>query len=120
MQDACELRIDIPLPPNSSPTEFERAWRAALSAQGLTALAVPPAQALAARFRLCGVTPDALRHYLPLRLAALPGAPAVQAEADNSPGDWQGVRVWLSYPARDLPALLKRPKPQFHPARGRR
>ncbi len=120
MQDACELRIDVPLPPDSSPSEFERAWRAALCAQRLTALAVPPARALRARFRVCGPSSDALRRHLPLRLAALPGAPVVQAETDSASGDWQGVRVWLSYPARDLPALLKRPKAPSPFPRGRR
>lgn len=110
---------------------FERGWRAQLAAQRLTALAVPPACALAARFRVCGLDAEALHPALARRLHALPGGPRVQAEPDTAPGedrasgDWQGVRVWLSYRAQDLPALLKRParKPAFpssRPFRGRR
>ncbi len=109
MQDECELRLDIPLPPNSTTGQFEQGWRKVLSAQHLTALAVPPAQALTARFRVCGPADEALHRYLPHRLHALPGGPCVQAEADDPPGDWRGVRIWLSYRAQDLPALLQRP-----------
>ncbi len=124
MQDECELRLDIPLPPNGTTQHFERGWRAQLSAQHLTALAVPPAQALAARFQVCGPADEALHQYLPHRLAALPGAPRVQAEPDSPPGDWRGVRIWLSYRAQELPALLQRPPrkpnfPSFHAFRGR-
>ncbi len=108
MQDHCELRLDVPLPPDGTTRHFEQAWREALSAQRLTALAVPPAQALTARFRVCGLADEALHRYLPYRLHALPGAPRVQAEPDSPPGDWQGVRIWLSYRAQDLPTLLQR------------
>lgn len=125
MQDECELRLDVPLPPHATMAHFERGWRAQLAAQRLTALAVPPACALAARFRVCGAADDALQRGLPHRLHALPGSPRVQAEADTVPGDWQGVRIWLSYRAQDLPALLARParKPTLsfsRPFRGRR
>jgi len=108
MQDECELRLDVPLPLNGTTGHFERGWREVLSAQHLTALAVPPAHALAARFRVCGLTDEALHRYLPHRLSALPGGPRVQAEPDSPPGDWRGVRIWLSYRAQDLPALLQR------------
>jgi hypothetical protein len=126
MQDECELRLDIPLPPDGTTKHFEQGWRAQLSAQRLTALAVPPAQALAVRFRVCGLADEALRQYLPHRLHALPGAPRVQAEADDSTqSDWRGVRIWLSYRVQDLPALLQRPPrkpafPSFPAFRGRR
>lgn len=125
MQDECELRLDIPLPAGGTAKQFEQGWRAVLSAQHLTALAVPPAQALAARFRVCGPANDALHQYLPHRLAALPGGPRVQAETDSVSGDWQGVRIWLSYRTQDLPALLQRaPRKTAFPSsrafRGRR
>lgn len=122
MQDECELRLDIPLPANSTARQFEQGWRTVLSAQHLTALAVPPAQALAARFRVCGLEDGALQQYLPHRLAALPGSPRVQAEPDTLASDWQGVRIWLSYRAQDLPSLLQRPahKNSFRVSRGRR
>lgn len=123
MQDECELRLDVPLPPNSTTQHFERGWREALSAQRLTALAVPPAHALAARFRVCGLADEALRRYLPHRLHALPGSPSVQAEPDSPSGDWRGVRIWLSYRTQDLPALLQRParkpKPSHKPKSSR-
>jgi len=123
MQDECELRLDVPLPLGGTAGHFERGWREVLIAQRLTALAVPPAQALTARFQVCGPADEALHRYLPHRLHALPGGPRVQAEADGPPGDWQGVRIWLSFRAQDLPALLQRlpRKPaSFPPVRGRR
>lgn len=111
MQDEfCELRFDIPLPPDADPRRFERGWRDVLAAQRLTALAVPPAQAVAARFRVCGPAVTALERYLPARLAALPGAPAVAAETTTSSPDWQGVKIWLSYRSQDLNTLLQKSK----------
>lgn len=107
----CELRFDIPLMPQGRETEarqFERAWRTELAAQKKTALAMPPAQAVAARYRIAG--PEAgpeMHRYLQSRLAALPGSPSVAAEPDARMGDWAGVQIWLSYPAADLPALLR-------------
>ena len=69
---------------------------------------MPPAKAVSARFRLCGTSPQseqttALTQYLPARLAALPGTPSVAAEAPTPTPGWQGVRIWLAYPAQDLP-----------------
>ncbi len=76
----------------------------------MTALATPPARAVAARFRICGNgTRPALCRHLQVRLAALPGAPSVVAAADSAQTDWTGVQVWLSFPAADLPALLREP-----------
>jgi hypothetical protein len=108
--ELCELRFDIPLPPEADPRRFERGWRDALAAQRLTALAMPPAETVAARFRLCGPSAASLEHYLSARLAALPGAPRVSAEAVSSSPDWQGVRIWLSYRTHDLTALLTQAK----------
>jgi len=113
----CELRFDILLAAGrgDETQRFERAWRAELAAQKRTALAMPPARAVTARFRVVG--PNALldlRRYLPLRLAALPGGPTVtlhsEAAQTASGGlDWTGVQIWLAYPAADLPALLRTP-----------
>ena len=110
-EQTCELRFDVPLAPGAGGDRgFERAWRAELSAQKMTALAMPPAQAVGARFRVCG--PDGgsgrgeLERTLASRLAALPGGPAVTREPSAPAPGWSGVRVWLSYRAADLPALL--------------
>ena len=78
--------------------------------QKKTALAMPSARAVAARFRIVG--PDSrpsLYRYLQARLAALPGSPLVASEPDVRQLDWIGVQIWLSYPAADLPALLRLP-----------
>ncbi len=114
----CELRFDIPLTigRGDETQRFERAWRAELAAQKRTALAMPPARAVTARFRVVG--PDArpdLRRYLQARLAALPGSPTVTPPSEAFQGaslrpDWAGVQIWLAYPAADLPALLRTPK----------
>ena len=114
----CELRFDIPLTAGRGDEgrRFERAWRAELAAQKRTALAMPPARTVTARFRVVG--PDArpdLRRYLQARLAALPGGPTVTPHSEASQGaslrpDWAGVQIWLAYPAADLPALLRTPK----------
>jgi hypothetical protein len=122
--DLCELRFDVPLADGDGPHQFERGWRAVLAAQRLTTLAMPPAHAVSARFRLCGTSPQseetaALSRYLPARLAALPGTPSVAAEAPSAATDWRGVRIWLAYPAHDLPGLMQRSKQTKHP-RGRR
>ncbi len=123
--DLCELRFDIPLPDSRDPRQFERGWRAVLAAQHLTALAMPPAQTVAARFRLCGAAmgnepPSALTRYLSLRLAALPGSPTVAADQPASSSDWHGVKIWLSYRSSDLTALLQKSKKKSSPTRGRR
>ena len=94
---------------------FERAWRAELTAQKKTALAMPPARALTARFRVVGPDAPDLCRYLRTRLAALPGGPTVTAEAgaeisQSLRPDWAGVQIWLAFPAADLPALLRAPK----------
>lgn len=116
----CEMRFDVPLPAGrgDEPRRFERAWRAELAAQKKTALAMPPARAVSARFRVVG--PDArpgLGRYLQARLAALPGGPVVapdsgapQAGRPEWTSEWTGVQIWLAYPAADLPALLRAPK----------
>ena len=109
MQDLCELRFDILLPPGTDARCFERAWRSELAAQKMTPLAMPPAQAVAARFRVCGLNerPE-LDVYLAARLSALPGNPEVLQEASNVPSpDWVGVKVWLSYRSGELTALLQ-------------
>lgn len=127
--EMCELRFDVPLPHDGGPRQFEHVWRQVLAAQRLTALATPPAQAVSARFRLCGTSRDnsehasALARYLPTRLAALPGAPTVVADPPAASPDWQGVKVWLSYRAPDLAALLqksRKPSKKTHHARGHR
>lgn len=114
----CELRFDIPLTPGrgDESQRFERAWRAELAAQKQTALAMPPARAVTARFRVVGPNagPD-LRRYLQARLAALPGGPTVLPGSEADPAtlgrpDWSGVQIWLTYPAADLPALLRASK----------
>lgn len=110
----CELRFDIFLTPQKRETEtrqFERAWRAELAAQKKTALAMPPAKTVAARFRIVGPErrPE-LSRYLQARLAALPGSPSVAPEPDARQADWSGVQIWLSYPAADLAALLRMPQ----------
>jgi len=114
----CELRFDIPLMAGrgTESQRFEQAWRAELAAQGRTALAMHPARAVTARFRVVG--PDArpdLHRYLQARLAALPGGPTVTLHSEPSQAasgwpDWMGVQIWLAYPAADLPALLRVPK----------
>jgi hypothetical protein len=124
-EELCELRFDVPLPPGGGSRQFEQGWRQVLAAQKLTALAVPPAEAVAARFRLCGTEEaDAtLGRYLAVRLAALPGSPAVSAEAALPSPDWRGVKVWLSYRAPDLAALLRSSRQKSiknKPFRGRR
>ena len=110
----CEMRFDVPLAAGRGDQArlFERAWRAELAAQKKTALAMPPARAIAARFRLVGPDAPDLRRYLQARLAALPGGPTVTADAEASAPqslrpDWAGVQIWLAYPAADLPALLR-------------
>lgn len=117
MLSVCELRFDIPLTlgRGDETQRFERAWRAELAAQKRTALAIPPARAVSARFRIVGPdTLPSLRRYLQARLAALPGGPTVTSYSEASPAasgqqDWAGVQIWLAYPAADLPALLRTP-----------
>ena len=111
MQDLCELRFDISLPPGTDARRFERAWRSELAAQKMTALAMPPAQAVAARFRVCGLNerPE-LDAYLAARLSALPGSPAVAQEASEAATDWAGVKIWLSYRPGELTTLLQQTK----------
>jgi len=114
----CELRFDIPLTVGRGDEgqRFERAWRAELAAQKRTALAMSPARVVTARFHVVG--PDArpdLRRHLQARLAALPGGLVVTLHSgapQAAPGgaDWTGVQIWLTYPAADLPALLRTPK----------
>ncbi len=109
MQDAlCELRFDIPLPSDADARCFERVWRAELAAQKMTALAMPPSQAVAARFRVCGPggRPE-LSDYLAARLKALPGNPDVAREPPTSSPEWAGVRIWLAYRPQELTALLQ-------------
>ena len=116
----CELRFDVPLAAGRGDQArlFERAWRAELTAQKRTALAMPPARAVAARFRVVGPDAPDLRRFLKARLAALPGGPTVTADAETgnaeapqtARADWAGVQIWLAYPAADLPALLRAPK----------
>ena len=98
-----------------------------LAGQKLTALTLPPASAVAARFRLCGTDfadqrGSAWNHYLTARLAALPGAPTVTSDTAGASPDWRGIKIWLSYPARDLAALLKKTRQKSHSShyRGRR
>ena len=111
MQDLCELRFDIPLPLGTDARCFERAWRAELAAQKMTVLAMPPAQAVAARFRVCGANSRAeLAPYLAARLAALPGSPTVAREPSPPSPDWAGVKIWLSYRPGELTALLQTAK----------
>ena len=113
----CELRFDIPLTAGREDETrgFERAWRAELAAQKRTALAMPPARAVTARFRVVGPeTSPSFGRYLQARLAALPGGPTVTVhseaarttQATSLRPDWAGVQIWLAYPAADLPALL--------------
>lgn len=92
MQESlCELRFDISLPPGTDARRFERAWRAELTAQKMTALAMPPAQAIAARFRVCGLNEQPeMNSYLAARLAALPGHPEVAGEPGVPSPDWTG------------------------------
>ena len=124
----CEMRFDVPLPGAGEPRHFERNWREVLASQKMTALAMPPAQAVSARFRLYGPAlsdeqASAWGRYLPTRLAALPGQPTVAADPPVLSSDWQGVKIWLAYPAQDLAALLqqsKKPARKFSPARGHR
>ena len=111
----CEMRFDVPFAAGRADQArlFERAWRAELTAQKKTALAMPPARAVAARFRVVGPDAPGLRRFLQARLAALPGSPTVTADADAPQPqypDWTGVQIWLAYPAADLPALLRAPK----------
>lgn len=107
----CEMRFDIPLPPGTDSRCFERAWRAELAAQKLTALAMPPAAAVTARFRTCGAdSQPALEQYLAARLAALPGNPEVAQELAGPSMEWTGVKIWLAYRAADLTALLQKTK----------
>ncbi len=122
--DLCELRFEVPLPAGADVLGFECGWRETLAAQKLTALAAPPAAAVAARFRLCGTDFDDARvsawnHYLTARLAALPGTPAVAADPSGVSHDWHGVKIWLSYHSRDLSALLKTSKRTAHSSRHR-
>ena len=125
--DFSELRFDVPLPPEADAGGFERGWRDLLAAQKLTALTLPPASAVSARFRLCGMDFEGQRklawnHYLTVRLGALPGAPAVTTDTIGASPDWRGVKIWLSYPSRDLATLLKKSKQKSHSShyRGRR
>ncbi len=111
----CELRFDVPLAAGrgDQARSFERAWRAELTAQKKTALAMPPARAVAARFRVVGPDAPGLHRFLQARLAALPGGPTVTADADAPQpcrADWAGVQIWLAYPAADLPTLLRAQK----------
>ncbi len=111
----CEMRFDVPFAAGRADQArlFERAWRTELTAQKKTALAMPPARAVAARFRVVGPDAPGLRRFLQARLAALPGSPTVTADADAPQPqcpDWAGVQIWLAYPAADLPALLRAPK----------
>lgn len=123
MQDLCEMRFDVPLAANVDPNGFERGWRSLLAAQKMTALAMPPARAVSARFRVCG--PDAagdiaaMDRFLRARLAALPGRPEVASEPSLPSPDWQGVKIWLSYPTDELQTLLRASKKKS-PFRGRR
>lgn len=123
------MRFDVPLPEGGGPRQFERSWRATLAAQKMTALVMPPANTISARFRLFGPAltgeqTSAWAHYLPTRLGALPGSPAVAADPPALSPDWQGVKIWLAFPAQDLAALLHKPKKAAHhcfrPARGHR
>lgn len=131
MQDTlCELRFDVPLTADLSPRQFEKNWRALLAAQKMTALAMPPAHAVAARFRVCGPDvdgehPSPLQPYLMARLSALPGTPTVAADPPLASSNWRGVKVWLSFRADALPALLQssklpKKKPIFPHFRGQR
>ncbi len=113
----CELRFDVPLAAGRGDRArlFESAWRAELAAQKKTALAMPPARAVAARFRIIGPDVPDLRRYLQARLAALPGSPMVVADAETTAPqtgrpEWTGVQIWLAFPAANLPALLRAPK----------
>ena len=111
MQDLCELRFDVSLPAGLDAARFERAWRAELAAQKMTALAMPPAQAVTARFRVCGrARQPELDRCLLARLAALPGGPTVAQEPDTPSPDWAGVKIWLSYRSRELAPLLQKTK----------
>ena len=122
------MRFDVPLPSGSGPRQFEWAWRETLATQKMTALAMPPAQAVSARFRLYApALSDELtsiwERYLPARLAALPGRPEVAIGPATLSSDWQGVKIWLAYPVQDLVALLqkaRKPSRKFSPVRGHR
>lgn len=127
-EERCEMRFDISLPNGGGTREFERRWRETLAAQKMSALAMPPARTLAARFRLFGPPlmgdqSSAWERFLPMRLAALPGQPTVSAEPPVIGSDWQGVKIWLTYSPQELTVLLqklKKPTAKFRPARGNR
>jgi hypothetical protein len=123
MQDLCEMRFDVPLATNGDPKGFERGWRALLAAQKMTALAMPPARAISARFRVCGSNADGdaagMDRFLRSRLAALPGEPTVASEPSLLSPDWQGVKIWLSFQSDELQTLLRASKKKS-PLRGRR
>lgn len=124
----CEMRFDVALPDGGGPRQFERSWRETLAAQKMTALAMPPAHAISARFRLYGPAlpneqTSEWQRYLPARLAALPGRPIVAADPPALSSDWHGVKIWLAYPAQDLASLLhksKKPTRKSSPAQGHR
>ena len=123
-QSLCEVRLDIPLAGTQTPIAWEKSWRKTLSVSRLSALASAPAVVVSARACVCGKSTQPaseLAQWLPNRLRALPGNPAVSVETLDETGEWQGVKVWLSYSAESLPALLRRPKkivPSF--VKGRR
>lgn len=113
----CEMRFDVPFATGRADQArlFERAWRTELTAQKKTALAMPPARAVAARFRVVGPDTPGLRRHLQTRLAALPGGPVVTTDFEaatpqHGRPEWSGVQIWLAYPAADLPTLLRAPK----------
>lgn len=112
-QSLCEVRVDVPLAGTQTPAAWEKSWRKTLSLARLSALASAPAVVVNARARVCGPSArpaSELAQWLPGRLRALPGTPSVSVETTEESGDWQGVKVWLSYSAESLPALLRRPK----------
>lgn len=122
LEERCEMRFDVSLPNGGGTREFERSWRETLAAQKMTALAMPPARAVSARFRLYGAAlsneqTSVWERSLTARLGALPGSPMVSADPPCLSADWQGVRIWLAFPTRDLAALLHTAKLSQHPAR---
>ncbi len=126
-----EFRWDVEVPQEERRygEKFRKQWRRILQAQKLLPLVSAGLSPCRARFQVC-VTEEVAREQLAARQAEVMeelahlrwsegGAAAASSgciagagePAGRHPAGWQGVRVWMSFPRRDVEtALAKKPR----------
>jgi hypothetical protein len=120
-----EFRWDVEVPESERRygERFRKQWRRVLQAQRLTPLVSAGLAPCHARFQLCVAgdlaaeqverrQAEVLEELAHLRWSEGAASRCIEGEpAGQHPAGWQGVRVWMTFPRRDVEtALAKKPK----------